>query len=170
MKTISRKQSQYLVTIIFAASFAISSTSIFAGGSHDHKHAVEYDPVQNEFGMYESGMHVTKVIEIEMSDAMTFSPSEITVNQGDVIKFINRNVGQMMHEFVLGTPESLNEHAEMMKKSPGMEHKEPYMVHVAPGKKGEITWKFTDSGEFSFGCLIPGHYDAGMKGIVRVGS
>ena len=159
----SQKQSQYLVTIICAASLAISSTSIFAGGSHDHKHAVEYDPVQNEFGMYEPGMHVTKVIEIEMSDAMTFSPSEITVNQGDVIKFINRNVGQMMHEFVLGTPESL-------KKSPGMEHKEPYMVHVAPGKKGEITWKFTDSGEFSFGCLIPGHYDAGMKGIVRVGS
>ena len=72
MKTMSQKQSQYLVTIICAASLAISSTSIFAGGSHDHKHAVEYDPVQNEFGMYEPGMHVTKVIEIEMSDAMTF--------------------------------------------------------------------------------------------------
>ena len=106
MKTISRKQSQYLVTIFFAASLAISSMSSFAGGSHDHKHAVEYDPVQNEFGMYEPGMHVTKVIEIEMSDAMTFSPSEITVNHGDVIKFIHRNVGQMMHEFVLGTPEA----------------------------------------------------------------
>ena len=105
-----------------------------------------------------------------MSDAMTFTPSEIMVNQGDVIKFVHRNVGQIMHEFVLGTPESLNEHAEMMKKFPGMEHQEPYMVHVAPGKKGEIIWRFTHSGQFSFGCLIPGHYDAGMKGIVRVGS
>ena len=170
MKTISQKQSQKLVAIAFTASLAICSSGVFAGGSHDHKHAVEYDPVQNGFGMYKAGMHVTKVIEIEMSDAMTFSPSEITVNKGDVIKFVHRNVGQMMHEFVLGTPESLNEHAEMMKKFPGMEHKEPYMVHVAPGKKGEITWMFSVAGEFSFGCLIPGHYDAGMKGIVRVGS
>ena len=38
------------------------------------------------------------------------------------------------------------------------------------GKKGEIIWRFTHSGQFSFGCLIPGHYDAGMKGIIRVGS
>lgn len=170
MKTISRKQSQNFAAIVFATTLAISSTSIFAGGSHSHKHAVEYDPVQNKFGMYEPGLYVTKVIEIEMIDAMAFSPSRITVNKGDVIKFVHRNVGQMMHEFVLGTPESLNEHAEMMKKFPGMEHEEPYMAHVAPGKKAEVTWKFTVAGEFSFGCLIPGHYDAGMKGIIRVDS
>jgi len=163
-----KPKSQKLTAIVFATTLTISSASVFAGGSHDHKHAVEYDPMQNAFGMYEPGMDVTKVIEVEMSDAMTFSPSEITVNQGDIIKFVNRNVGRMMHEFVLGTPESLNEHAEMMKKFPGMEHEEPYMAHVAPGKNGEITWKFSVAGEFSFGCLIPGHYDAGMKGIIIV--
>ena len=70
----------------------------------------------------------------------------------------------------LGTPESLDQHAEMMKKFPGMEHSEPYMTHVQPGKKGEIIWKFSKTGEFAFGCLIPGHYDAGMKGTVIVGS
>jgi uncharacterized cupredoxin-like copper-binding protein len=75
-----------------------------------------------------------------------------------------------MHEFVLGTPHSLVEHAEMMKKFPGMEHAEPYMTHVAPGKKGEIVWQFSETGEFAFGCLIPGHFDAGMKGKVIVES
>tara|TARA_Y100001934_G_scaffold262677_1_gene337414 strand:- start:682 stop:987 length:306 start_codon:yes stop_codon:yes gene_type:complete len=96
---------QKLTAIVVATTLAISSASVFAGGLHDQKHAVEYDPMQNAFGMYEPGMDVTKVIEVEMSDAMTFSPSEITVNQGDIIKFVNRNVGRMMHEFVLGTPE-----------------------------------------------------------------
>ena len=113
-------------------------------------------------------MEVTRTIEIEMSDAMTFTPSEITVNQGDVIKFVHKNTGQLMHEFVLGTPSSLDEHAEMMKKFPNMEHEEPYMAHVAPGEEGAITWKFSQAGEFSFGCLIPGHYDAGMKGLITV--
>jgi uncharacterized cupredoxin-like copper-binding protein len=76
----------------------------------------------------------------------------------------------MVHEFVLGTSDSLVMHADMMKKFPGMEHSDPYMTHVAPGKKGEVIWQFSEAGEFSFGCLIPGHFDAGMKGKVLVGS
>ncbi len=101
---------------------------------------------------------------------MRFTPNVIKVKQGEVIKFVHSNVGQIMHEFVLGTPESLAEHAEMMKKFPGMEHEEPYMAHVAPGKTGVIVWQFNKSGKFAFGCLIPGHYDAGMKGSIIVES
>ncbi len=61
-------------------------------------------------------MHITRTIEIDMSDKMRFSPDMIKVKKGDVIKFVHTNSGQQMHEFVLGTSESLTEHAEMMKK------------------------------------------------------
>jgi uncharacterized cupredoxin-like copper-binding protein len=159
------------ITIFMAALVGLASAVLYAGGTHDHnKHVIEYDPVHNEFGMYKPGMHVTKTIEIKMSDMMRFTPDMINVKQGDVIKFVHKNTGEQVHEFVLGTPVSLDKHAEMMKKFPGMEHEEPYMIHVAPGEKGEVTWKFSESGEFAFGCLIPGHYDAGMKGTVSVGS
>ena len=57
---------------------------------------------------------------------------------------------------VLGTPEELKEHAELMKKFPEMEHDEPHMAHVKPGKSGEIVWQFTKAGEFQFACLHPG--------------
>jgi len=136
--------------------------------SEEHANEVQYDPVENEFGSYQPGMEVTRTIEIDMNDQMRFSPDLVKLNEGDVIRFVHTNSGQLMHEFVLGTPESLAQHAEMMKKFPGMEHSEPYMAHVPPGKKGEIIWKFTKSGEFGFGCLIPGHFDAGMKGRVIV--
>ena len=159
-----------LVSTLATLLFALFSFSAYAGGTHDHKHAIEYDPVHNEFGMYEPDMHVTQTIEIEMSDAMRFTPDSISVKRGDVVKFVHKNTGQLVHEFVLGTQASLDEHAELMKKFPGMEHEEPYMIHVAPGEQGEITWKFSESGEFAFGCLIPGHYDAGMKGVVNVES
>jgi len=153
--------------------FTLSSAPVLATGTHEHKHAgemMEFDPVENEFGSYQNGMDVTKTIEIEMNDEMEFTPDVIKVNKGDVIKFTHRNTGKLVHEFVLGTAVSLDEHAEMMKKFPGMEHSEPYMTHVAPGESGEVIWKFSQEGEFSFGCLIPGHYDAGMKGKVMVGS
>lgn len=155
---------------IFAALLTISTPVVFAGGSDDHSHGheMEFDPVENEFGEYEPEMKVTRTIEVSMSDDMRFTPEVIKVNKGDVIKFKHTNNGKQMHEFVLGTPDSLDEHAEMMKKFPGMEHEEPYMAHVAPGKSSEIMWKFSKAGEFSFGCLIPGHYDAGMKGKVIV--
>jgi uncharacterized cupredoxin-like copper-binding protein len=42
------------------------------------------------------------------------------------------------------------------------------MAHVAPGKTGEIGWRFTNTGTFYFGCLIPGHFEAGMMGKVMV--
>lgn len=155
---------------LFVVLLAISTSALFAGGSddHSHGHAMEFDPVENEFGEYKKKMKATRTIEVGMSDEMRFTPDVIKVKRGDVIKFKHTNNGKQMHEFVLGTPESLDGHAEMMKKFPGMEHEEPYMAHVAPGKSSEIMWKFSKAGEFSFGCLIPGHYDAGMKGTVIV--
>ena len=55
-----------------------------------------------------------------------------------------------------------------MKKFPEMEHDEPYMAHVKPGKTETIVWQFSKAGDFNFGCLIPGHFEAGMIGKVAV--
>jgi Uncharacterized copper-binding protein len=56
----------------------------------------------------------------------------------------------------------------MMARFPNMEHDEPWMVHVASSKAGEIVWHFNRPGEFEFACLIPGHYEAGMRGAITV--
>jgi uncharacterized cupredoxin-like copper-binding protein len=69
---------------------------------------------------------------------------------------------------VLGTKKDLDEHAAMMVKFPDMEHEEPYMAHVGPGKTGEIIWTFNKPGTFDYACLIAGHYQAGMVGKVTV--
>jgi uncharacterized cupredoxin-like copper-binding protein len=73
-----------------------------------------------------------------------------------------------MHEMVIGIKKDLDEHAAMMVKFPDMEHEEPYMAHVGPGKTGEIIWTFNKPGTFDYVCLIAGHYQAGMVGKVTV--
>lgn len=55
-----------------------------------------------------------------------------------------------------------------MRKNPTMEHDEPYMAHVKPGATGRMTWRFTKSGTFLYGCLVAGHFEAGMKGTIVV--
>ena len=69
---------------------------------------------------------------------------------------------------VLGTADEISEHAEMMKKMPNMQHTDPSMARVDPGKSGEIIWNFDIDGPFKFACLIPGHLEAGMSGTIIV--
>jgi uncharacterized cupredoxin-like copper-binding protein len=139
------------------------------GDGHEHQRA--FDPSQVEktaFGQEGDPARVSRTIKVDMGDNMRFTPSVITVRKGETVKFVVRNGGRVLHEMVLGTKEALQEHAELMKKFPEMEHAEANMAHVKPGQRGEIVWQFTQAGEFEFACLQPGHFEAGMVGKVVV--
>ena len=123
---------------------------------------------QKAWGIAGDAKSVTRTIEIRMTDKMRFTPDLIEVFEGETIRLVHRNAGKVLHEFVLGTKQELDEHAALMLKFPTMEHDEPYMAHVGAGKTGEIVWTFNRAGEFDFACLIPGHYQAGMVGTIRV--
>ena len=111
---------------------------------------------------------VTRTVNVDMTDDMRFHSSIIAVKQGETIRFVAKNSGKVKHEMVLGTTKDLKDHYEVMKKNPEMEHAEDNMVTVAPGQSGEIIWQFTKTGKVDFACLQPGHFDAGMKGLVNV--
>jgi uncharacterized cupredoxin-like copper-binding protein len=113
---------------------------------------------------------VTRTVSVDMTDNMRFSAAKIKAKQGETIRFVVKNLGKVKHEMVLGTAKELKEHYEVMKKNPEMEHADANMVTVAPGETGEIIWQFTKAGKVDFACLQPGHYDAGMKGLVNVSS
>ena len=141
--------------------------------AHDEKpHApakIDYSSAEEmPFGRAADPKKAKRTVRVEMTDQMRFIPAQITVKRGDIVRFVPVNKGQVMHEMVLGTMDELRKHAELMKKHPEMEHDEPHMAHVAPGKQGIMGWQFTKSGEFFYGCLIPGHFDAGMIGRVTV--
>src|SRR4030067_1693401 len=55
---------------------------------------------------------VTRNVEVEMNDAMRFSPASIRVKRGETIRFIVRNTGKLKHEMVRGTIEGLKQQAE----------------------------------------------------------
>ncbi|QDQ29444.1 plastocyanin [Chitinimonas arctica] len=123
---------------------------------------------QHDFGREGDPKQVRRTIQISMDDTMRYSPDKLTVKQGETIRLVLTNKGKLMHELVLGSARKLQEHAEVMKKFPDMEHDEPYMAHVPPAKQQVINWQFNQPGEFLFGCLIPGHFEAGMVGRITV--
>ena len=99
---------------------------------------------------------------------MMFLPERLEIKRGEQLRFVLTNSGELEHEFVLATTEENLKHAEQMKKHPDMEHDDPNAKRVAPKKKSELLWRFTKPGTFEYGCLIPGHREAGMTGTVVV--
>lgn len=153
-------------TIKLIASCAIfaASTGSFASGTHAGGH--DGDTI----GKPGVAAKVTRTIQVDMADAMRFTPNDIRVKQGETIRFVIKNSGQLSHEFVLGTAKDLKDHYEVMKKNPEMEHAEDNQLTVKPGQTGEIIWQFTKAIKVDFACLHPGHFEAGMKGSIKVAS
>ena len=120
------------------------------------------------FGRAADPRRATRTVPIVMDDRMRFTPATLVVKRGETLRFVVRNEGKVLHEMVLGTTEDIARHAELMRKFPDMEHDEPSKLSLAPGKQGEIIWQFTKAGVVNFACLMPGHYEAGMKGAVSV--
>ena len=158
--------------LLIAASIALSIASIGAYAHVDKptakKTAAAHKAEEKVFGREGDPKKVTRTIQVDMADTMRYSPMEITIKRGDTVRFVAKNSGKIMHEMVLGTMKELKEHLELMRKHPNMEHDEPHMAHVKPGGTAPMVWEFTKAGEFYYGCLMPGHFEAGMVGKVIV--
>ena len=150
--------------ILIAIPGVFLAITALAAGSHSGGHG------EAAIGTPGVAANVTRTVVVDMKDDMRFHSSVFSVKQGETIRFVAKNSGKVKHEMVLGTAKDLKDHYEEMKKNPEMEHDDPNMVTVAPGKSGEIIWQFTSAGKVDFACLQPGHFDAGMKGLVNVAS
>ncbi len=157
---------KHISYILGAALLGASPAWAHGAKAHTTQQAVVKE--QKDWGIAGEARNVSRTITLVMSDTMRFTPDRIEVRQGETVRLRVRNSGKLLHELVIGTPRELAAHAEQMLKHPGMEHDEPYMTHVDPGKTGEIIWTFNRPGEFEFACLIAGHFQAGMKGLITV--
>jgi uncharacterized cupredoxin-like copper-binding protein len=160
-------------------------------GEHDRQHSKdEQHGSEGQHGHSEDGAHgsnasdghahaavngrpgdaaeVSRVIDMTMDDTMRFTPDRITVKAGETVRFFLKNTGKVPHEFVIGSMDELREHAEMMRRMPEMKHEEANSITLAPRQIGGVVWQFRRPGTVDFACLVPGHFEAGMVGKVRV--
>ena len=147
------------------------------------------------FGQPAPAASATRTVEVDMTD-MAFTPKSVEVKAGETVRFVLVNKGQLLHEFNLGdaamhaehqkemlkmqqsgmmTPTGMNrpdmDHAAMGHGSMamhGMKHDDPKSVLVEPGKTAELTWMFAKADNLEFACNVPGHYQAGMVGTLKV--
>ena len=127
---------------------------------------------------------VTKVITVKMYDNY-YEPNEIVVKKDETVKFIVKNMGELVHELNIATKEmhinhqpemakmveheilladriDKNKMKKMAKMDHAMAHKHANSVLLEPNDTGEIIWKFSTTAKLEIACNVPGHYEAGM--------
>jgi uncharacterized cupredoxin-like copper-binding protein len=131
-------------------------------GSHDSHASSVGEPSQRAAA--------NKVIKVEATDDMKFNFSEnLDIKEGEVITFVVTNNGDMRHEFSIGSNEEQKAHREMMRKMPNMKHEDGNTITVEAGQTKELTWKFKGNEKVVMACNIPGHFEAGMHAMAKIG-
>ncbi len=78
------------------------------------------------------------------------------------------NKGKVDHELVIGTEKELIAHAKDMANPNAHGHHHTNEVAAKPGQQSELVWTFKEPGQYAMACFEPGHYEAGMKGVINV--
>jgi uncharacterized cupredoxin-like copper-binding protein len=153
--------SALMTTGSVAALMLFQNNPQWMGGGHHHGPSDVQGP---------SALVVDRSIEVRMDDAMRFYPDKIAVSAGETVRFVLHNSGNATHEMVIGSAAELAQHAQEMKamaqSGAAHAHGESHglAITLVPGQTREWVVRFEQATELGFACLIPGHFEAGMKG------
>ena len=151
-----------LTAVIAASLYALSYFNEHGSGDHGHSHDHAASPQVVAPSM--------KEVRIEVDDTMRFTPSVWNAQAGEAIRILLVNNGKVDHELVIGTEKDIVAHAKEM-ASPGAKgHHHTNAISAKPGQQAELMWTFKKPGQYAMACFEPGHYEAGMKGVIHVAS
>jgi uncharacterized cupredoxin-like copper-binding protein len=111
-----------------------------------------------------------RTVTIRTTDQLRFAPDALVVRQGETVAFTVSNDGAIPHELVIGDESVQQEHQTEMAAEEGMASTDEsaYAVDVPPGATVTLVYTFNQPGTLLFGCHVPGHYPAGMRGTITV--
>ncbi|MEZ4595824.1 MAG: multicopper oxidase domain-containing protein [Chloroflexota bacterium] len=103
-----------------------------------------------------------QVVEVSLLDSMQIKPAKITVKAGTPVRFVITNDGALEHDFFIGSDR------EQRQRRSGEEPGPDRYVAVPPGETKTLLYVFPSPGKTIVGCVVPGHYSAGMKANVTI--
>ena len=151
-----------LTAVIAASLYALSYFNEHGSGDHGHSHDHAASPQVVAPSM--------KEVRIEVDDTMRFTPSVWNAQAGEAIRILLVNNGKVDHELVIGTEKDIVAHAKEMASPAAKGHHHTNAISAKPGQQAELVWTFKKPGQYAMVCFEPGHYEAGMKGVIHVAS
>ncbi len=109
-------------------------------------------------------------LDVQMTDALVFEPSEIAVARGAEVTITATNAAAvaLKHNLIIlgGVFDGLGDINRAMQADPDIVVAETGLVE--PGDSASLVVTFDEPGEYQFFCSVKGHHAAGMHGIITV--
>ncbi len=163
-----------ILTLTLFLTFSLNAWPAEAStGLGDKPHTRPYDhPGHIAIGTPSSAAEVSRTIEVNIKETesgyMLFEPDAIHIEKGTVVRFVINNSGSLDHEFFLGSFDEIGKHQQWMRQHPDMAHDDPNAVAIPSRKTAVLDWNFSEMLNLEFVCLVPGHREAGMWGVIIV--
>jgi len=181
---------QNMQKVMLSAVFATSLLLCQPTSAHEHETGHDHGRGEDEHGMGHGDGHgdghrdghatvggapapyhtYDRTITVDASD-IAFDMDKIKVKDGETIRFVIVNSGELEHEFNIGTQDMHMDHQEemvammdQMMAGQGMHHAHGNSVFLLPGETRVLVWKFEHAHDLQFACNVPGHYESGMHG------
>ena len=145
-------------TIISLVTFILLSSDVYS----DSKNSSEADVT----GQPGDAKQVSRTVKLTQVDNL-FLPDEITLKEGETIRFVVKNGGNKKHEMLIGSKEDLKKAARVRRMYPDREHTESHLLQLEPGEQKELIWHFAQTGTVEYACPLPGHFKK-MHGTIIV--
>lgn len=123
-------------------------------------------PAESAYGRPGGSSSISRTVSMVMEEDGRCAPDSVTVKQGEVVKIAARNAGKQMQEVAIGTAAELKEHADMLKKFPGMQASRANRASARGGQTVDLVWQFTRPGDFAIACAPVGQFVE--KGTAKV--
>ncbi len=136
---------------------------LFSSDSHTN---VNYSGTNVDIGKPGSVNKAVRTIKLTQVDNM-FLPAEITVKEGETVRFLIKNGGNHKHEMLIGLTADLKKAAGMRRINPDNAYAEANLMQLEPGEQKELIWQFAGAGTIDFACPLPGHFKK-MRGKIFV--
>lgn len=99
-----------------------------------------------------------RIVEMTADDSLNFTPGLVQAAVGETVTFRIHNVGQAVHEFMIGKVDDAFADLEGT----------PEVADIMPGQTAELNFTFDGTGPFAFACHAPGHFEHGMDGFIEL--
>ncbi len=99
-----------------------------------------------------------RVVRVVAGPGYAFSPSEVRIVAGETITFEVTTMGPTVHEFMVGQAAAVNADSDAA----------PEVADIGMMATKSLTYTFAGDGPFAFACHEPGHFEAGMRGVITV--
>lgn len=115
-------------------------------------------PNPGEAGFVPGTEGAPRVIRVLAGPGMGFAPATIVVQRGETITFQVTTMGPTAHEFMVGPADAVAADKDGT----------PEIADIAMMQTKSLTYHFGLDGPYAFACHVPGHYEAGMRGVIAI--